>query len=43
MMEVQMEVFRKMVNQLQVEIEANRIKIDKVVRKIEEDLLRSKY
>ena len=42
-MEVQMEVFRKLVNQLQVEIEANKIKIDKVVLKIEEDLLRSKY
>lgn len=42
-MEVLMEVFRKMVNQLQVEIEANKIKIDKVVLKIEDDLLRSKY
>lgn len=38
-----MEVFRKLVNQLQVEIEANKIKIDKVVLKIEDDLLRSKY
>lgn len=38
-----MEVFRKRVNQLQVEIEANKIKIDKVVLKIEDDLLRSKY